>query len=234
MGLAGEYELNGEILVVDNLREALKVGEKQVGTLVGGEATGKADDEGVGVDFVDNFHHGRGITLVGEPFLLEIALHEVDELVLHRAAHVPDFLVLYLEDTFPVFGVVGVLEHSRTEFLPIELLPLRGGPGGHVNAVGNVAHVAFLPVVALPDTGEHLLRHLAVEPAYAVGFLAGVESEHAHREALVGVGVLAAHVHQVVPGDAEFLGVFTHIFAEETFVEIVVAGRHGGMDGIEA
>ncbi len=103
-----------------------------------------------------------------------------------------------------------------------------------MNAVGDIAYMAFTPVVAFPDSGEHLLGNLAVEPAYAVGFLAGVEGEDAHGEALVGIGVLAAHVHQVVPGDTELGGETAHVFSEESFVEVVVSGGNGGVDGIEA
>ena len=72
-----------------------------------------------------------------------------------------------------------------------------------------------------------------MEPAYAVCFLAGVESEHAHGETFVGVGVLTTHIHKVVPAYAEFGGIFAHIFAEEAFVEVVVAGRHRGVHGVE-
>ena len=43
----------------------------------------------------------------------------------------------------------------------------------------------------------------------------------------------AAHVHEVLPADAEFCRVFAHVFAEETFVEIVVPGGYGGVDGVE-
>ena len=57
-----------------------------------------------------------------------------------------------------------------------------------MNTVGNIAYMAFFPCVAFPYAGEHFLGHLAVEPAYAVGFLAGVEREHAHGETFVGVG----------------------------------------------
>ena len=48
MGLAGEEELHRALGVVDHGGEALDVVEQQVGALVGGEAAGEADGEGVG------------------------------------------------------------------------------------------------------------------------------------------------------------------------------------------
>ncbi len=41
MGLAGEYELDRELLIVDNLCKAVKVGEKQMRPLICGEASSK-------------------------------------------------------------------------------------------------------------------------------------------------------------------------------------------------
>ena len=73
-----------------------------------------------------------------------------------------------------------------------------------------------------------------MKPAYAVGFLTGVKSEYAHGEAFVGVGVLAAHVHEVVPVDAELGRIFTHVLAKEAFVEVVVACGHGSVHGVKA
>ena len=42
MSFAGEYELYGELLVVDDLGQTVEVGEEQVGALIGGEAAGKS------------------------------------------------------------------------------------------------------------------------------------------------------------------------------------------------
>ncbi len=201
--------------------------------LVGGEAAGETDDEGVGVDFVNDVHHCGGITLVGEPFFLEVAAYEVDEFVLEGATHAPDVFVGHIEDAFPSLGVALILEHLRAKHVPVEFFPFGSGPGGHVHTVGYVTYVAFLPSVAFPDTGKHLLGHFAVEPAHAVGFLTCVEREHAHREAFVGVGVLATHVHEVVPGNAETCGIFAHVLAEELFVEVVVTCGHGCVYSVE-
>jgi len=73
-----------------------------------------------------------------------------------------------------------------------------------------------------------------VEPAHAVDPRGGVAGEGGHAEALaLVVGVGAAHAHEFVPADAELLGIAAHVLAEEAFVEVVVSGWHGGVDGVE-
>ena len=72
-----------------------------------------------------------------------------------------------------------------------------------------------------------------MKPANAIGFLTSIECEHAHAEAFVGIGVLAAHVHKVIPADAEFCGILAHVFAKQTFVEVVMTGRDRGVNGVQ-
>ena len=45
MGLAGEQKIDRPVVVDRNLTEPLDIVEDQIGTLVGGEPTGKADGE---------------------------------------------------------------------------------------------------------------------------------------------------------------------------------------------
>ena len=96
-----------------------------------------------------------------------------------------------------------------------------------MHAVGDVAHMQLLGEIALPHGGEHLARDDAVEVADTVSLLAGVEGEGAHAELLRGAGIGAAHVDKVLPTDAELVGELAHVFAEERFLEVVVAGGHG-------
>ena len=48
------------------------------------------------------------------------------------------------------------------------------------------------------------------------------------------VGIGATHADELVPRDAQLLGIAAHVLAEESLVEVVVAGGHGGMHGVEA
>ena len=202
-------------------------------TLISSETASEADDEGVGVDALHDLDHLSGITLVLEPLLLEILLYEIDELILESHSHVPDFLIGHIEDVLPHLVIALILIEILIEFLLIEFLPLRCSPCRHVHTVGDISDVRLLGSVTLPDAGEHLLGDLTMEPANAVGFLASVESEDAHRESFVGVGVLAAHVHKVRPRDAETSGELTHILTEECLLEIVVTGGDGSVNSIE-
>ena len=128
-----------------------------MGALVGGEAAGEADDEGVGIDLVEDFHDCRGITLVCKPFGLEVTLDKVDEFLFELTAHFPDVLVVDIEDPFPCFGVARIGKHLFAEAVEIEFFPFAGSPCRHVDAVGDVTDMAFFPRVTSPDAGEHLL-----------------------------------------------------------------------------
>ena len=100
--------------------------------------------------------------------------------------------------------------------------------------VGNVAHVHFFREVTFPDGSKHLLGNLSVQPAYTVHFLRSVAGEYGHAETLALVaGVVAAEVHEVVPSDAHTGRITAHVLAEETFVEVVVAGRNRSVYGVQ-
>ena len=233
MRLAGEDELHGIFLVVHNLGETVEIGEEKVCAFVSGETACETDYESVGVDFVNNLHHLGRIALVLEPFLFEILFYEIDEFVLHSHSHVPDILVGNIEDTLPHLRIALVVEEILVEMLGIELFPFGCRPGRHMDTIGHITHVRLFGSITFPDTGKHFLGNLSVKPAHAVCLLTGVEAEHTHRETFVGVGILTTHVHEIVPGDAEFCGILAEIFSEERLLEIVVTCRHGSVYGIE-
>ena len=199
MCLAGEDELHGITLIVDNLAQPLQVVEQQISTLIGGKAAGKTDEQGIGIDFVHDAGDARGIALVLEPTLLEIALDETDELLLQGHAHLPDFLVRDIHQGGPSGLQFLMVEEVVGQHLAVEHLPFTGCPGGHVHAIGNVAHMRLLGGITLPQAGEHLLAHLTMEPTNAIALLGGVQSEGAHAETLVATGVLTSHVHEFLP-----------------------------------
>jgi hypothetical protein len=68
-----------------------------------------------------------------------------------------------------------------------------------MHAVGHIFHMRLSRPVAFPYSGKHLLGNLSVQPAHAVCLLACVKREHAHGETLRSVGVLTAHVDEVIP-----------------------------------
>ena len=206
-----------------------------MGTLVGGKASGEADKQGVGVDFVEEAHNARGVALVLQPIFTETGTDVVDELRLELHARVPNHFVGHVVDAFPDALVALILHKGLVEVFVIDGLPLLSAPRGEVYAVGDVAYVALFWEVASPDAVEHLLADFAVEPADTVDFLASFAEEGAHAELLaLVVRVGASEAHEVVPADAEFFGHPAEVFTHEPFFEVVVACRYGGVDGVEA
>ena len=57
VGLAGEDELHGALLVVHDGREPVEVREEQVGALIGCEAACETDGQHVGLDALDDLQH---------------------------------------------------------------------------------------------------------------------------------------------------------------------------------
>ena len=177
VSLTGEEELHGIVGVVDNLRQTLQVGEEQVSTLVGSKAATETDEQCVGVNLVEQGYDARGVTLVLQPSLTILLAHVVDELVLQCHTGLPDLFVGHIVDGLPNLLFRLVVPEVLIEVGSIELFPLGSTPSGEVNTVGHITYVVLFWEVTLPDGRKHLLRNLAVEPAYTVHLLRGVASE---------------------------------------------------------
>ncbi len=81
--------------------------------------------------------------------------------------------------------------------------------------------------VSGPDVAQNILRHLAVEPRHAIDLLREVAGEHRHGELLVRVvGVGLAEVDELLPGDAQHVGIVRHVLADHRLGEGVVARGH--------
>ena len=63
----------------------------------------------------------------------------------------------------PDFLVRLVAHVLLVEVFGIDMTPLGSTPSGEVNAVGDVAHMVLLRIVAVPDGGKHLLRYPSVQ-----------------------------------------------------------------------
>ena len=121
------------------------------------------------------------------------------------------------------------------EILGVDATPLGGTPCGEVYAIGDVAYMVLLGIVALPDGCEHLLADPSMQHGYAIHLLTGVAGKGRHAELLrVVVGIGAAHADELVPRDSKLLRIAAHVLAKEALVEVVVAGRNRGVDGVEA
>ena len=195
--------------------------------------------------------------MVFEPVVAETFTDVVDELLLQSHTSFPNFLVRHLVDVFPERLVALILDVAFTEVLLVEVFPLASTPRRVVHTVGDISHVTFFRIhvvnlsvfvvsenlvfavrfsreVTGPDILEHELRHLTMQPAYAIDFLTSLAEEGGHAEtfALV-VGILATKTHEVVPADAKAARELTKILTTESFIEVVVSSRHGSVHGVE-
>ena len=231
--LTCEEELYGVLGVVDDTLQTLEVGEEEVRTLVGSEATTEADDQSVGVDTFEDGYRRLGVAAVADPLLAVEGADMLDETELDSLVRLPDGLVGELLDLRPGSFLGLLLDEVLAEVLRVELLPLSRGPRRQVDAVGDVADVQLFGEEALPDGGEHLLRDTTVQQAHAVGFLTGIQCEDAHRELLVALGILTAEADEVMPRDAETPRDVAEVLAEELLVEVVVTSGDGRVTGVD-
>ena len=78
MGLTGEHELYGELLIVYNFGKTIQIGKQQMGTLISCESACESDDKGIGIYAFKYLYHCGRVALVGKPFSFEIAFYKVD------------------------------------------------------------------------------------------------------------------------------------------------------------
>ena len=202
--------------------------------LVGGETASETNKQGIRVDFLHKADHAAGVSLILQPALAELLSNVIYELGLQGHASTPDFCIGHIVDCVPDFLVALVSKVTGIEMLGIKLTPFGSTPGGEVYAIGDVAHMTFFGEVAAPDMLEHFLGNFTVEPADAIDLLRGVAGKCTHAELLSMVlGIGASQTDELIPGNAQQLRIAAHVFAEKTFVEVIVAGRNGCVNGVQ-
>ena len=177
MSLSCEEECNRIFWVVYDLVKALKVSEEEVSTLVGSETAAETDCETVRVDTLQELYNASRVTLVTEPYILELNLDIFSELVLELHTCCPELRIWTVVDAMPESLVRLVCEVLLVEVLSIDVSHLCSTPCREVNTVCYISHVVLLWPVASPDRSEHLLRHPSVETRNAIRLLTSVQSE---------------------------------------------------------
>ena len=234
MRLTREEEQNRTIGIVHNLAQTIEIGKQKMGTLIGSKATAEANHQCIGVDALKQRHHTSGIALVAKPLLGELIADILDEFVLQSHTGIPNLLIRYIVDGMPNLLIALIRHEGRIKVFVVNLTPFGSAPCGEVNAIGHIADMILLGIVAVPDGGKHLLAHPAVQLAHAIDFLTGVAGKDTHAETLaVVIRILTAHTNELIPRDAKALRIATHILAKETLVEIVMASRHRRVNSIE-
>ena len=226
--LARKDELHGTLLVVDDGRQTLQIREEQVGALVGRKAARETYRQHVGTDSLDDLHHlARRV----ETYLFGVAVkftYMVDQPVLEDHALVPQLLVRDLVHALPLGNVIYVTLEALGEVAGIETAQVRCNPCGEVYAVCNVSDVELVLEVSGPHVAQNILRHLAVQPRHAVDLLREVAGQNRHRETLVLiVRVGLAEVDELLPRNAQHVGIVRHVLTHHRLGEGIVAGRYG-------
>ena len=220
--------------IVDNLLQAVEVSEQEVRTLIGSETATETNHQRLRVNALQDAHHLSRIALVAQPLLGELITDVFDELLLQGHARAPDFVIGNIVDGMPNALVALVIKEIGIKILVIDLAPLSGRPSREVHTIGDIADMVFLRIVARPNGREHLLADPAMKLTHTVDLLTGVAGEGRHAETLAMIiGILATHADELIPRDAEQLGIATHVFAKEGLIEVVVASGHWRVDSVE-
>ena len=203
MSLTREQELNRIVRVVDDFVETVEVREQQVRTFVGRKTTTETDNQVVRIHLTQRLNDTTRVTLGLHPVLKELLLDIVHHLAFQAHTRSPNLAVRNVCVRPPHIEVRLVVHPSFGQVFVVHIFPVRGSPCRHVNAVRHIVHVQFFGEITRPYRREHFLRNLAVQPAHAVGLLAGIQREYGHRELLVVVlRIRTTHTNQVMPLDA--------------------------------
>jgi len=141
VGLAGKDKLHGIKGIVHYAGQTFQVGKQQMGTFVGGKTATETYHQGIGINFFQYGHDARGIALVFEPTVSVFVAYVLNQFKLELLTGFPNLFVADFVDFAPEFNV-GLIAHPLgTESFFVETAPFAGGPGGHMNAVGNITYM---------------------------------------------------------------------------------------------
>ena len=231
VGLAREDQAYGPFGIVQNARQPVRVGKEQGGPLVGREAPGKADEQGVRLEQV--FH-----ALALGPIELELLrkgrnarAQGVQKILFLGHAGRPVGVVRNLVHLVPDRGIRPGLEPVRPQILVEDLVHVHAHIGGRVHAVGHVVDGRFGQGQTFPELVPHMARNFAVQAAHAVGLGGKAQGQHGHFKGLAVAALHLAELGELLPGKAELGGDAAEIAAHEVQGKGLVARRHRRMRG---
>ena len=188
MGLAREDELDRPLLIRQELLQARGILQQERGALIGGEAPGEPDREGIRVE-----DRGDAIDLLARGVAhLELALA-----ILARGAHQPGPAQLvgppqhFIRNTiYPLENAIrpGMVVPVRSEVAIKQRRKVARQPGQHVHPIGDVPDRHFLNRQVGPEIGPHLARHHAMQGADGIEIVGKAHAEDGHRDIRPGVG----------------------------------------------
>jgi hypothetical protein len=230
VGLAGDQQLDGPLLVQQQAGEPLAVLQQQGQPLVGGHPAGEPDGQHLRVEGPVDPAELALAGPPGPPGPLEPGPDVLDQALAGDPAHLPDVLVGGVEQRRP--GAVGGAVVGAEPLLE-QLGPLQVDPGARVHPVGDVPDRHLGGLEPGPQAAEHVARHVAVQPAHAVGSLGQAQAHDGHVEGgVVAVG-LGPELHDLVDPQAGLDATGPEVALDERAREPVDAGgdrRVGGED----
>ena len=177
MGLPGEDDLNRTLGVGENLHESLGILENQVGPLVRGETTGKADGQVPGIEEVPDpadLRKSGALLLEFQNFSIP---DEGDQLFFPPLVGRPDLGIRSRVDPLPNIAPFSPMEIVGADVPVEEVGHLHAQPSLYMDSVGDVADGNLLLRKVGVDIPPHLPGDLTVDLGDAVDEAGEVHGE---------------------------------------------------------
>src|SRR5205823_4792383 len=230
MRVGGESKLNRAGGTVQQLVQAIFVGEKESPALVGSETSGKPDGENLGIENAIGRANGFGRFADALALSLDASAHELDQAQLQFLVRVPENGIGNIHDPAPEI-FVGKVFFPIAEILLVKHEKFRGQPGLGMNPVSYVSDGNFVRGDAGPDVFPEAATDFAVQFADAVGMPAQAQGQDRHAKWVGGVDPGLAEREKFVEGQADFGGETAEIFAHHFARERIVSGWHRSVGG---
>ena len=232
VGLPGNDDLYRVFRVVDDALQPIRVPKEHSSPLVGGEAAGKADGQGLrGQDFVCGLHFSSAGSPVLELFS-QTTTGKADQIFPAPFVGPPQLCAGYLFYMLPDTLIVRIFCPVWTQVAVKEPCHIPRDPGGNMDAIGYVVYRYIFHRVVVPDLLPNIPGDMAVEPAYPIGVGGESQSQGAHAKGLVFIPRLKAAITQQHPKvDPHPLGIFLEVGPNQLRVKDVIPCLDRGVGG---
>ena len=150
MRLARKDKLHGTLLVVDDGRQAIQIGEEQQRPFVSGETARKTDLQHIGLDALEHLHDLMGRIHAHLPGIAVAAADQANELLFEHHALLPKVFVRDVVHLLPLRNTIFVPLEPFGKIAGIQTTQARRRPGREVHTVGHVTDMQLVFEVARP------------------------------------------------------------------------------------
>ncbi len=150
MRLASEDDLHGHVRAIDDIEQAVNIGENEVGALIGSETAREANGQCVGVDKHARGNHLHGMETAEGPTVAHAFAHVEGEFAFEMQAYTPQFGVGDRVNLFHQLVVIEVIVPIFAEMFFEQEVQAASHPVCGVDAVGdmvdgNIFHITICP-----------------------------------------------------------------------------------------